>query len=68
MKEGWQRRKVREIAHHSLGKMLDKAKNKGDLKPYLRNLNVRWFDFELSEVLEMRFTPEEADRYTAVKR
>ena len=67
MKNGWQSRKVCEIAQHSLGKMLDKAKNKGEPKPYLRNLNVRWFDFDLSDVLEMRFLPEEAARYTAVK-
>ena len=67
MKTGWQTKKVSEIAKHSLGKMLDKAKNKGEPKPYLRNLNVRWFDFDLSDVLEMRFLPEEAARYTAVK-
>ena len=47
--------------------MLDKAKNKGELKPYLRNLNVRWFGFDLSDVLEMRFLPEETAKYTAVK-
>jgi hypothetical protein len=29
MKKGWQTQKVNEIAKHSLGKMLDKAKNKG---------------------------------------
>ena len=34
MKAGWQRRKVAEIAQHSLGKMLDKAKNKGEPKFY----------------------------------
>jgi type I restriction enzyme S subunit len=67
MKKGWQTKKVSEIAKHSLGKMLDKAKNKGELKPYLRNLNVRWFDFDLSDVLEMRFLPEEAAKYTAVR-
>lgn len=47
--------------------MLDKSKNKGEPKPYLRNLNVRWGEFDLSDVLEMRFLPEEADKYTAVK-
>ncbi len=47
--------------------MLDKAKNKGEPRPYLRNLNVRWFDFDLSDVLEMRFLPEEADKYMAIK-
>ena len=67
MKNGWQYKKVSEIAKYSLGKMLDKAKNKGELKPYLRNFNVRWFDFDLSDVLEMRFLAEEAAKYTAVK-
>jgi type I restriction enzyme S subunit len=67
MKAGWQRKRVRDIAEYSLGKMLDKAKNKGRLRPYLRNLNVRWFEFDLSNMLEMRFLPEEAARYTAVK-
>ncbi len=67
MKNGWQTKKVSEIAEYSLGKMLDKAKNKGELKPYLRNFNVRWFGFDLSDVLEMRFLPEEAAKYTAVK-
>ena len=55
-----------EIAQHSLGKMLDKSKNKGEPRPYLRNLNVRWFEFALNDVLEMRFLPEEEARYTAV--
>ncbi len=67
MKEGWQCKKVGAIADHSLGKMLDKAKNKGTPKPYLRNFNVRWFDFDLSDVLQMRFVPEEEARYTVVK-
>ena len=66
-KVGWETKKVSEIARHSLGKMLDKAKNKGNLKPYLRNLNVRWFDFDLSDVLEMRFLPDEESKYTAIK-
>jgi type I restriction enzyme, S subunit len=67
VKNGWQAKKISEIAEYSLGKMLDKAKNKGELKPYLRNFNVRWFGFDLSDVLEMRFLPEEAAKYTAVK-
>ena len=67
MKKGWQTKKLSEIAKHSLGKMLDKAKNKGEPKPYLRNLNVRWFDFNLSDVLEMPFLPTESEKYTAVK-
>ena len=63
----WPTRKVSEIAQHSLGKMLDKSKNKGVAKPYLRNQNVRWFDFDLSDVSEMRFEAAEEARYTVVK-
>jgi len=67
MKLGWKTKKVSEIARHSLGKMLDKANNKGEPQPYLRNLNVRWFDFDLSDMLEMPFLPTEVEKYTAVK-
>lgn len=66
-KAGWPNKKISEIATHSLGKMLDKARNTGEFHPYLRNLNVRWFDFDLSDVLEMRFRPEEKARYTIIK-
>lgn len=65
--EGWNDRKIGEVAKHSLGKMLDKAKNQGALKPYLRNINVRWFTFNLSDLLEMPFLPKEEAKYTAVK-
>lgn len=63
----WQTKPVAEIADHSLGKMLDKSKNKGTPKAYLRNLNVRWFECDLSDLKEMRFTPQETDRYTVRK-
>jgi type I restriction enzyme, S subunit len=65
--ERWVERKVSEVAKHSLGKMLDKAKNKGDSQPYLRNLNVRWFDFDLSDLLKMPFLSTEFEKYTAIK-
>ena len=64
---GWVEKCVSDIATHCLGKMLDKAKNKGTPRPYLRNINVRWFRFELSDLLEMPFLPAESERYTAVK-
>lgn len=67
MSIAWPRKKISEIAKHSLGKMLDKSKNKGVAKPYLRNQNVRWFDFDLSDVSEMRFEAAEEARYTVVK-
>ena len=67
MKAGWAVKPVGEVAEHCLGKMLDKRKNKGTPRPYLRNLNVRWFDFNLDDVLEMKFEDHEAARYTAVR-
>ena len=65
--KGWVVKTVAEIARHSLGKMLDKAKNKGVPRPYLRNLNVRWFSFDLSDLREMPFLAEESAKYSAAK-
>ncbi|MDR1228392.1 MAG: restriction endonuclease subunit S [Azoarcus sp.] len=47
----------------SLGKMLDAKKNKGTLQPYLGNSNVRWGQFDLADLAQMKFEPHEADRY-----
>ena len=56
-----------EIADQCLGKMLDKSKNRGTLRPYLPNINVRWFHFDLADLLEMRFEITRPERYTARK-
>jgi type I restriction enzyme S subunit len=66
-KDGWVTKSVGEMAASNLGKMLDKQKNKGELKPYLRNSSVRWFNFNLDDVLEMRFEPHEVERYSVQK-
>lgn len=55
----WAWTDVGSVAEARLGKMLDKAKNKGIPRPYLRNLNVRWFNFDLSDLLEMPFEDSE---------
>jgi len=57
--EGWVWATIRQTAQHRLGKMLDKAKNRGTPRPYLRNINVRWFGFDLSDVQNMRVRDEE---------
>lgn len=57
-------KRIGDVAVHSLGKMLDKQKNKGTLRPYLRNLNVRWFNVDTSDLLEMRISDAEVERYT----
>ena len=50
---------VASVAVARLGKMLDKTKNKGTTRKYLRNINVRWFDFDLSDIRKMRFEDSE---------
>lgn len=62
--ESWQWCRLGEIARHSLGKMLDKVKNKGELMLYLRNLNVQWFSFQLHNLNHMRFEGHELEKYT----
>jgi type I restriction enzyme, S subunit len=62
---GWKWVRLGDIAVESvLGKMLDKAKNKGEYRPYLRNVNVRWGKFELNDVLKMKFEDHETARYS----
>lgn len=62
--ESWSWVKVAAVAETRLGKMLDKSKNKGFPRPYLRNINVRWFDFDLSDLLEMQFEDYELDEFS----
>lgn len=65
--DGWEEKTLGEIAKHSLGKMLDKNKNKGTLQKYLRNQSVRWFSFDLNDLTEMPFLENEKEKYTAIK-
>ena len=58
---GWAEATLGQIAETRLGKMLDAAKNKGVERPYLRNVNVRWGGFDLSDLQTMRVTQEEFD-------
>lgn len=59
----WETKKLEDVADFYLGKMLDKKKNKGDCRPYLANINVRWGEFELDDLREMRFEGHEKERY-----
>ena len=60
----WAAKKLDEIADFHLGKMLDEKKNKGDPLPYLANVNVRWGEFELSDLRLMRFETSELERFS----
>ncbi|MDI1314743.1 restriction endonuclease subunit S [Prosthecobacter sp.] len=60
---GWKRRPLEEVAEFRLGKMLDQEKNRGDLLSYLANMNVRWGEFDLRGLREMRFEKDELETY-----
>ncbi|MBP1927705.1 type I restriction enzyme S subunit [Methanolinea mesophila] len=64
---GWKLVKVEEVCHSRLGKMLDKSKNRGEFVPYLRNINVRWFDFDFSDIKTIRATQSEIENLTLRK-
>ncbi len=64
--EGWEWTRLGHIAEMCLGKMLDKNKNKGEYQSYLRNINVRWGAFDLSDLSQMKFEEDEERRYGLV--
>ena len=59
----WPTQKLETVADFCLGKMLDQKKNRGEPLPYLANVNVRWGEFDLADLREMRFEQHELDRY-----
>lgn len=63
---GWEWTTIDEVTATSLGKMLDKKQATGmHPTPYLRNINVRWGSFDLSDIAEMDIRPDELDRVLA---
>ena len=61
--DSWEWVTLQAIATSSLGKILDKAKNKGDLKPYLCSINVYWDGIDLTTVKEARLEESELTKY-----
>ena len=59
----WTRKPLAEVADFCLGKMLDENKNRGQLLPYLANINVRWGNFDIDDLRQMRFEEKELDRF-----
>lgn len=63
---GWTWTTIGDVAATSLGKMLDKKQATGlHPTPYLRNINVRWGRFDLSDLAVMDIRPDELDRVLA---
>ena len=59
----WPVRSFNDVCPTRLGKMLDQKQQTGQhSRKYLRNANVQWFRFDLSDLLEMDF--DEAARET----
>jgi type I restriction enzyme S subunit len=58
---GWEWVRFQQVAHSRLGKMLDRAKNKGIERPYLRNTNVQWHKFALDDVKVMNIEDSEVE-------
>ncbi|MDM8238771.1 restriction endonuclease subunit S [Pseudoflavonifractor phocaeensis] len=65
--ESWKWVHLNYIASSSLGKTLDKAKNTGDLQPYLCSINVYWNGISLEKVKEARFEENELSKYLLQK-
>lgn len=58
--KGWRKVQFNKVCQTRLGKMLDKKKQTGlQSKPYLRNANVQWGRFDLSNIFEMDFNETE---------
>jgi type I restriction enzyme S subunit len=58
----WLTATLGEMGEIRLGRMLDRAKNRGELRRYLRNINVRWFGFDLSGLSSMGVPQEESEQ------
>lgn len=59
----WRWVRVEDVADARLGKMLDKAKNKGRPYPYLRNTNVHWFVIRLDDLKTIPLDDAEFEEY-----
>ena len=65
--DNWAECSILSIAEVELGKTLDKAKNTGTYYPYLRSVNIKWDDVDLTDVKEMKFEENELTRYSVKK-
>ena len=66
MREGWEYRKLGEVAQSELGKTLNSSKDKGNLYPYLCAVNVLWDKIDTKTLKETRFEESELERAEAL--
>ena len=65
--ENWKICSIMAIAEVDLGKTLDKNRNTGKFYPYLRSVNIKWDEIDLSDIKEMQFEKDELQRYSIIK-
>ena len=67
MKEGWEYKKLGEVAQSDLGKTLNSSKDKGELYQYLCAINVLWDKIDTTILKETRYEESELERYSVKK-
>lgn len=67
LEKDWILKKIKELGQTTLGKKLDKDKNQGQNTRYLRNTNVRWYNFDLSVISQLKATETDREKYSLQK-
>ena len=65
--KSWEWVRLGYVSTSLLGKTLNKAKNRGTYKSYLRSVNVYWLELKLSDIKEMKFEEQELEKYALCK-
>jgi len=66
--KGWEKIKCKDLFEIKLGKMLSAKNYTGlSLRKYLRNVNVKWGEIDLTDVKEMDFSDKEIEIYSLTK-
>ena len=63
----WEWAYLGDIFQHNTGKALNSSDSEGELLEYITTSNLYWDRFELDELRQMYFKPEEIDKCTVTK-
>lgn len=65
--ENWQWCYLGDIFNHNAGKALNARNTEGEKHKYITTSNVYWDHFELENLREMYYTPDEVEKYSVRK-
>lgn len=65
--ENWKWCYLGDIFNHNAGKALNARNTKGEKHKYITTSNVYWDHFELDNLREMYYTPDEVEKYSVRK-